>query len=178
MLAYSATDPEGCASEFGKVWKTVWSYLESTDSSTRKAASGSLDLLSQCITPALIEPAIKEDNLGNPQSALGKIIAQVTTALNSLAFARSIPQILSTTSSLIDNLRYRSGPRKSPTAAESLLLPLIQKIGELRIQKGFENKEGADIVLATAMQVVGPEVLLRVLPLNLEPADRYVSWYI
>jgi ribosomal RNA-processing protein 12 len=172
MLAYSATDPEGCAVEVGNVWKIIWSYLESTDPSTRKAASESLDLLSQCITPVLIESTIKEDVRDEPKSVLGKIIAQVMNALGSLAYARSISEVLSATSSLIANLRYRRGSRKSPTAAEILMSPLIRKIGDLRVQKGFEDKEGADVVLATAMRVVGPEVLLRVLPLNLEPADR------
>jgi len=94
-------------------------------------------------------------------------------ALRSVAFAQSMPQLLSTVSSLIVGLRYRDVSRSSPTAAERLLLPLIGYVGELRVQKGFEYKEDADATLATAMRVLGPEVLLGVLPLNLEPSDRY-----
>ena len=42
------------------------------------------------------------------------------------------------------------------------------------MQKGFEYKENADATLSVAMSVLGPAVLLRELPLNLDVADRYV----
>lgn len=177
MLAYSIADSEACAAELSKVWKTVWSFLESSDASTRKAAAHSLELLSQCFSRTLVVSAVKEVGQGEPKYILGKIIAQITKALDSLAYARAMPELLSVISSLITSLRYREGSQTAPTAAESLLLPLIQKVGELRTQKGFESKESADSTLSTAMRVVGPEVLLRVLPLNLEPADRYVTFY-
>lgn len=171
MLAYNLTNADACAVELGKVWKSVWNFLESTDAPTRKASAQSLDLLSRCLTPTLISSALQD---ADSRSTLGKIVAQVTKALDSLAYARAIPELLSVVSSLISNLRHRHASRSSPTAAESLLLPLIKKVGELRTQKGFEHKEGADATLATAMRVLGPQVMLQVLPLNLEPADRYV----
>lgn len=176
MLAYHAADSEACAAELGRVWKTLWSFLESTHPATRKAASKSLDLLSQCFTPSLIDSAIQQDKTASLNSVVGNIISQTTKALDSIAFARSMPELLSVISSLITNLRYRSDGRKAKKAnaatTEALLLPLIQKVGDLRTQKGFEHKEAADSTLATAMRVLGPEVLLTVLPLNLEPSDR------
>jgi hypothetical protein len=45
-----------------------------------------------------------------------------------------------------------------PTAAELLILPLIVRIGNLRISKGFEYKEAADTTLSTDMHIIGPEV--------------------
>ena len=167
---YSALDADSCATELGKVWKAVWTFLESSDPLSRKAASQSLVGLCRCFTPTLITAAFDD---ATPTSTLGSIITQTTKALHSLAFAQSIPHLLSITSSLIASLRYRVGSRSSPTAAERLLFSLIGYVGELRVQKGFEYKEDADATLATAMQVLGPEVLLRILPLNLEPADRY-----
>jgi ribosomal RNA-processing protein 12 len=178
MLAYSSANSEACADDLGNVWKTVWPYLESTDSSTRKAAAETLDLLSKCITPSLVTSAINDVGQDDKTSGLGKIVAQITKALDSFGFARSISEVLSVISSLIDNLRYREGSRTSPTAAESLLLPLIRKVGDLRIQKGFEYKEAADATLSTAMRVVGPQVLLTALPLNLEPSDRYAALWL
>jgi ribosomal RNA-processing protein 12 len=82
-----------------------------------------------------------------------------------------MPELLVIISSLISGLRSRQS-RKSPSAAEVLLLPLIAQVGELRTRKGFEYKEAADATLSTAMRVLGPEVLFRVLPLNLEPEQR------
>jgi ribosomal RNA-processing protein 12 len=174
MLGYSNVDPDSCSAQIDKVWKAVWVFLESSDSSTRRAAAESLKLLTCCFSPKLLQSAIHEDGSGQTKSTLRKIIVETMNALGSLAFARSIPELLSIISSLIDNLADRPS-RMSPTYAESLVLDLIQKVGDLRIQKGFEYKEAADDTLAVAMRVVGPEVLLRVLPLNLEPSDRYVD---
>ncbi|KAF5380415.1 hypothetical protein D9615_004614 [Tricholomella constricta] len=166
---YRATDNGAHSNQLGKVWKTIWSFLESSDAPTRKAAAQSLDVLCCSFSPALISSALQD---GASKDTLRKIITQTTQALDSLAYARAMPELLSVLSSMIVNLRYRPKPRSSPTAAESLLLPLIVHVGTLRIQKGFEYKEAADATLATAMRILGPEVLLRVLPLNLEPSDR------
>jgi ribosomal RNA-processing protein 12 len=174
MLTYNVVNPEACAKELGKVWKTIWNFLDSNDLATRKASAGALDALCHCFNPSLISSALQDDE---SKSTLGRIITQVTKALDSLAFARSMPELLSVVSSLTMNLRQRVGPRASPTVAESLLLPLIAHLGELRSSKGFEYKEGVDGTLSTAMRVLGPEVLLRILPLNLEPPDRYVSCF-
>ncbi|KAG5638468.1 hypothetical protein H0H81_012533 [Sphagnurus paluster] len=165
---YRATDTDSHAKELAKVWKTVWMFLDSSDPATRKAAAQSLDILCGCFTPALVSSALQD---GAFKSTLNKIIKQTTQALDSLAYTRSVPELLSVASSMIANLRHRPS-KSSPTGAETLLLPLIEYIGELRVKKGFEYKEAADATLATAMRVLGPEVLLRVLPLNLEPTDR------
>ncbi|KII92412.1 hypothetical protein PLICRDRAFT_172507 [Plicaturopsis crispa FD-325 SS-3] len=172
MLAYSSADADACAGQLGKVWKAVWNFLESGDASTRKAAADSLDMLAQCFTPTLIAAAIQEAPGGEDKTFLRKIVSQASKALDSLSYAQSIPELLSVISSLTTNLRYRGGGRTSPTAAELLVMPLIEKIADLRIQKGFEYKEAADATIAATLRVVGPEVLLNALPLNIEPADR------
>src|SRR6202011_3922770 len=100
-------------------------------------------------------------------SVFGSIISQTSKALDSLAFARSMPELLSVISSLITNLRYRNECRTTILPAKSPLLPLIQRIGDLRTEKGFQHKEAADATLGTAMRVLGPEILLKILPLNL-----------
>lgn len=176
MVAFKSADADASSAQLGKAWKAMWPFLESNDLSIRNASAESLGLLAKCFTPALITPAIRESNKsdgGEPKTQLNKIISQTDKALESLAFARSMPQLLSVISSLLLNLRYRDSPAAS-TAAEILLLPIVKKIGDLRLQKDFEHKESVDATLGSAMSVMGPQVLLRVLPLNLEPADRYV----
>ena len=175
MLAYRQHNAEECVAEVGKVWKAIWNLLDSQDAATRKAAAEALSMLGQCFTPALIAAAIKEKDSAEKKSVLGKIISQTTDALDSLAYARAIPHVLSVASSLVENLRYRGGSRKNPTAAEQLLQPLVTKVADLRVQKTFEHKEAADATLSTAMRVLGPQVLLRWLPLNLETVDRCVA---
>ena len=176
MLAQSATDPDAGAEGVGKVWKAVWPFLESSESSVRKAAAECLGSVARCFTPTFIGLALCETGQNEANSSLNKIISQVTEGVDSLPLARSMTELLDVISSLIYSLRHRVN-RTSPSATESLLLPLIQKVGDLRTQKGFEYKEAVDETLATAMRVVGPEVLLRVLPLNLEPSDRYDLYF-
>lgn len=168
LVAYNTIDSKAASSDLGKVWKSVWNFLDSSDASTRKAAAKALSSVSTCFTPTLIAAAIadKEDT-----SAIRKIVAQVTKALDSLSYARAIPEILSIISSLITNLQHRSS-KAAPTAAEIILGPLIIRLSELRIDKAFEYKEAADATLAVAMRILGPAVLLELLPLNLEPATR------
>ena len=169
FVAYNAVDQTAALKELPKVWKSVWDFLDSTDAATRKVTAQSLCALSSCFSPALASAAI----LDQDGSSIRKIISQVTKALDSLTYARSIPELLSIISSFITNLRHRDS-KTSPTAAELLVLPLIVRIGNLRTSKGFEYKEAADATLSTAMHVIGPEALLNALPLNLDPASRCV----
>jgi len=169
LFAYRGVPQTAYATALGKVWNTIWPFLDSTDSKTRKAAAESLNNLCRSFTQELISAALRDSN---SRSTLHQVIRQLTKDLDSLAYARAMPEMLSVVASLITHLQYRLDPT-SQSAAELLLLPLIQRVGDLRIQKGFEYKEDADNTLAAAMRVLGPEVLLQILPLNIEPSDRY-----
>ena len=170
LVAYNVVDQTATSEELPKVWKSVWNFLDSSDAATRKATAQSLCALSSCFSPALSSAAILDQD---GSSIIRRIVSQITKALDSLAYTRSIPELLSITSSIITNLRQRDS-KTSPTAAELLILPLIVRIGDLRISKGFEHKEAADATLSTAMRIIGPEALLNALPLNLDPASRHV----
>ena len=169
LVAYKTVDSKAASHELNKVWKSIWNFFESSDAGVRKATAAALTAVSTCFTPDLIETAIP-DRTGS--SSIRKIIAQVSTALDSLTYARAIPEILSIISSLLTSLQHRSD-RDAPTAAEMLLSPLIMRIADLRISKSFEYKEAADATLSVAMRVLGPAVLLEMLPLNLEQETRY-----
>jgi ribosomal RNA-processing protein 12 len=173
FLVYKNTDPRASAGELWEVWKAVWAFLESSDVTVRKASCQSLELLAQCLTPETIRLAMQERGQSEPKSTLGRIVGDAEKAFQSLAFARSMSELLLAISALISNLRYREMPA-GPTAAEVLLLPLVQRIGNMRTEKNFEHKGAADRVLSQAMGTIGPAVLLNALPLNLEPADRSV----
>ncbi|EIW63581.1 NUC173-domain-containing protein [Trametes versicolor FP-101664 SS1] len=172
MLAYHHANADECVLQVNKVWKALWNLLESSEAATRKAAGQALANLGKCFTPATIKAAVKEKDSDEPKNPIRKIIFQTSAALDSLTYARAIPDVLSVVSSLIENLRFRNGSRKNSTAAEQLMLPLITKIADLRVQKTFEHKEAADATLGTAVRIMGPEVVLRALPLNLETVDR------
>ncbi|KAH9485194.1 Ribosomal RNA-processing protein 12 [Psilocybe cubensis] len=168
MAAHYTLDPDKASKEVGKVWKSVWNFMDSTDVGVRKATSEALCSISSCFSSTLISAAVSDKD---GSSTIRKIVAQVSKALDSLQYARAIPEILSVISAFITNLQVRSS-KTSPTATELLLMPLIVRIADLRISKGFEHKEAADSTLSVAMRILGPEVLLGTLPLNLEPGDR------
>ncbi|KXN91076.1 Ribosomal RNA-processing protein 12 [Leucoagaricus sp. SymC.cos] len=168
MEAYKNIDTEACGRELNKIWKAVWNFLDSNDAVARKSVAHSLGTLIHCFPPTLIETAVADPH---GSSTIPRIISQITKALDNIAYARSMPELLAIITSLVSGLKSRKS-RKSPTAAEVLLLPLIAQVGDLRTRKAFEYKEAADSTLSTTMQILGPEVLLRVLPLNLEPEQR------
>jgi ribosomal RNA-processing protein 12 len=158
LLAYSKVDGPSSDRELFRVWKIVWTYLESTHSPTRNAAVESLQTLTQCFSESLLESATT-----NTSSTVPKIVSHATKALDSLTYARAFPEMLAVFSSLFVSVVPH---------APSLLVPAVEKVGALRTQKSFEFKEDADRALTTAMQSFGPQALLQILPLNLEPADR------
>jgi len=172
LVSCKEVSPEEFESELPRAWKSVWDFLESTDRDTRKSAAEALDLISTCFNPPLIEKALSDTRRGADDSIIVKIVTQAQRALDSLTFAGSIPELLSVISSLIRALRYRGGVVTDPTAAEVIAPGIVKKIGTLRIQKNFEYKEDADKTLGVVMGVIGPEALLKLLPLNLEPSDR------
>ena len=170
LVAFNTVNQNSASLEVGSVWKAVWKFLDSPDANSRKASAQSLSAISTCFSPKLISAAIADQE---NTTLLRKIILQVTKALDSLSYAQAIPELLSVISSIIMNLKYRE-TKTAPTAAETLVIPLVVRIADLRISKGFEYKEAADATLSVAMRVMGPEVLLKALPLNLEPGNRYV----
>lgn len=172
LMSYKKTSPEQFVFQLPRTWKSIWGFLESTDRDTRKSAAEALHLISTCFTSSLIENALSDTRQGTDDSIVVKIITQTRKALDSLPFARSIPELLSVISSLVQALSYRGGVAPNPTAAEVLMAGIVEKIGTLRTQKGFEYKEDADGTLGVVMGVIGPEALLAILPLNLEPSDR------
>lgn len=172
MLAYRSADPEASSREFIKVWKTVWSFFETSHAQARKAAAQALESLAGCITLPMARTAVVD--APDSKSPVRTAIAQISKALDSLAYALAIPELLHVVCSLILNLNMRLKNGTSTLAAETLLLPLVQKIADLRIQKNFEHKEAADNVISTAMRVIGPAIMLEAMPLNLEPQDRFV----
>ena len=172
LASYKETSPGEVELELPWAWKRIWDFLESTDRDTRRSATEALDLISACFSSPLIEKALSDAHNGTDNSIVLKIITQAQKALDSLTFARSVPELLSVISSLVRALRHRGGVATNPTAAEVLMPGIITKIGTLRTQKHFEYKEDADRTLGVVMGVIGPGALLEILPLNLEPSDR------
>ncbi|TKY89072.1 hypothetical protein EX895_001603 [Sporisorium graminicola] len=130
-------------------------------------------LLRYCVPDAAIADSLKAsfskkkaantpllDMIQSIEDALGK---------DSLQYMHSRAEILSVLASLIARLRYHYVPNTLPPhpAAASLTMHIVQTIAQLRQQDNFEHREYADAVIAAAVEVCGPRLLLDALPLNL-----------
>lgn len=167
VLALNRAEPEVASAEIGRIWKMIFPYLEASEVPVRRETASTLGNLTQCISHLVIDEAVKGKN-----NVVDQIITQLMKALDALSYVRAMAELLAVVSSVMEALRYRPDGRGTPTAAEILIAPLIDKIGGMRIKRGFEYKEAADSVLRTAIGVMGPEALLTILPLNIMPEDR------
>ena len=148
-------------------------------------AIGSQGIVRYCITDDAIVASVNYARQGSLEAGarkkqktpfLTRIITAVTEALGTHALRTGY--LLSILASLISRLRLAvtSGGEAAidvsgtgMTAAEELLLPLVREVGDLRNQKGFDDKAKVDEVVGSAIEVMGVEAVLKALPLNIEP---------
>ncbi|SJX64397.1 related to RRP12-Protein required for normal pre-rRNA processing [Sporisorium reilianum f. sp. reilianum] len=164
-----------------QVWNDVFALSLSAKSDASRTAPAVraagrdtlIALLRYCVPDAAVADSLKAsfskkkaasapllDMIQSIEDALGK---------DSLQYMHSRAEILSTLASLIARLRYHYVPNTQPPhpAAASLTMHIVQTVAELRQQDNFEHREYADTVIAAAVEVCGPRLLLDALPLNL-----------
>ncbi|EEB99582.1 hypothetical protein MPER_00714, partial [Moniliophthora perniciosa FA553] len=161
MFIFKEINSSAFSSRVPNVWKTIWPYLESTNNAVRQAAAQSISTLCRCL--------VSMDEKADGKLNVSTIVAQISKAFTSVAYTRALPELLSISSSLIASLQQ--GGLVSENCISSVQ-PLIVQIGGLRVEQNFEHKEAADTVLSTAIRVLGPEVVLKISPLNLKPEHR------
>ncbi|THU95393.1 ribosomal RNA-processing protein 12 [Dendrothele bispora CBS 962.96] len=164
MAAFSVTDNDACMEHVQSIWKTVWPFLESSNTAVRQAAARSVDLLLDCVS--------QNDH---SFTKFGDFASHISKGLSSVNFTRAIPELLQVASSLVISSQNSKDKKPLTHSVNQTILSLIEQIGSLRVAKGFEYKEAADGTLSSAMRAFGPEVILKVLPLNIEPSDRQAS---
>ncbi|GAA5863175.1 hypothetical protein JCM8547_002822 [Rhodosporidiobolus lusitaniae] len=135
-------------------------------------ASASTAPLRQSVETAcslMIRHCISDEDIvaaANGEGATTKtVIELVEKALTSPRYAAaSQPHVLALAKALFLRLRLRVG---SAPAAATLLTKTLVLIGKMREDSRFEWKKEADAVLDSAIKVLGPEVVLKYLPLGL-----------
>ncbi|SZF02574.1 unnamed protein product [Blumeria hordei] len=140
-------------------------FLSSPSFAIRDAASACLiRLMETCIPPSiLLQPSIYDE----------KTIEKLgSAALNllSIKYQAAWPETFKVISAMFDGLRWKS---------ESILLNAVKIIGEMRENDSFSGKKDADVVIGKAVKAIGPEAVLRVLPLNLiapKPGQPGRAW--
>ena len=150
-------------------------------------AIGSQGIVRYCITDDMILASLNYRRQGSLEPGsrkkqktpfLSRLIAAVTEALGKNA--SRMGQLLPILTALVSRLRLRVNPDgqaavdpsgQGVAAAQELLLDLVTEVGDLRTDKGFEEKAKVDDLVGAAIEVMGVEAVLKALPLNIEPDE-------
>jgi ribosomal RNA-processing protein 12 len=141
-----------------KIWDLAFTYLESTPE-IRKSAEDTLIQLTQCAVPLLPHP---------PTSLLHTLEASMT----SLAYAPALGNVLRILEGLVLVFAATWNDAANKSAAQAYFRDVVSKVGEMRVKKGFQYREGADAVFSAFARAAGVDALLSLLPLNLVPEER------
>ena len=146
-------DPEETFHKLPDLFDMISRFLASMSHNIRISASECLiSFVANCIPlTAVLEPSILDEKV------LEKI-GQSATNLLSVQYQSAWMETFNVLSALFDALKWRSSP---------LLNDVVKAVGDLRGNDSFNGKKEADTVLGKAIEAMGPEAILGLLPLNL-----------
>ncbi|KAK1139649.1 pre-rRNA processing protein [Aspergillus melleus] len=145
--------PEDTFEKLPDLFNMISSYLASPSSNIRVSASECLvSFLANCIpNSVIIEPSVYDEK------TLEKL-AKAATDLLSVKYQAAWAEVFNVCSAMFDSFKWRSSP---------FLDSIVKTVGELRSNESFHGKKEADQVLGSAVEAMGPEAVLEILPLNI-----------
>uniref|UniRef100_A0A060TIG9 ARAD1D46442p n=1 Tax=Blastobotrys adeninivorans TaxID=409370 RepID=A0A060TIG9_BLAAD len=166
--SYCRVLPKKCFAKLPSMFDTITGFLESSSENVRISGS-------QCLV-ALATTAIPDEVLLGTKSS--KVIDQRETVLSKVCnsafgllhvkFQGSWKETMEVLVALFDKLRWRSNPH---------LINALKVVGALRTDESFnDGRVDADKVIAAAIRALGPETVLKYLPLNLEAGQAARAW--
>ncbi|KAI9741231.1 MAG: hypothetical protein M1834_002947 [Cirrosporium novae-zelandiae] len=158
-------NPEETFQKLPELFNMVFGFLASSSHNIRVSASECLiSFMQNCVSNSVIlEPSIFDE----------KVLEKLSRSANdllSVKYQSAWMEVFNVLSSMFDAFKWRSDP---------LLVDALKTIGELRGNESFNGKKEADSVLASAVKAMGPEAVLRTLPLNLnkpKPGQPGRAW--
>lgn len=158
-------NPEDTFQKLPELFEMVSGFLASSSHNIRVSASECLiSFAVNCIPDtAILEPSVYDEKV------LEKL-AKVTTALLSVKYRSAWMEVFTILSALFSAFRWRS---------VGLLDDIVKAVGELRGNDSFNGKKEADVVLGNAIEAMGPDSVLEILPLNLvkpKPGQSGRAW--
>ena len=145
--------PEDTFQKLPELFEMISGFLASSSHNIRVSASeGLISFVVNCVPiTAILEPSLYEEKV------LGKL-AKAVTPLLSVKYRSAWMEVFTVLSALFSVFRWRS---------IGLLDDVVKAVGELRGNDSFNGKKEADVVLGNAIEAMGPDSVLRILPLNL-----------
>ncbi|GAA5912876.1 hypothetical protein JCM5296_003893 [Sporobolomyces johnsonii] len=175
MVALARTDSTAALSRLSTLFPTILPLLASatTPALRQSVETACTIMIRHCIPDDEITAAVQNDE----GATLKQVIELVEKALTSPRYAaQSQPHVLALAKALVLRLRLRvpaasssSDAARPAPAAASLMTKTLVLLGKMREDSRFEWKKEADAVLDSFIKVLGPEVVLSYLPLNLAP---------
>ena len=149
----SQLNPDETFLKLPEIFDMISVFLGSMSHNIRVSASECLiSFLANCIPASvIIEPSVYDEKV------LEKL-AKGAINLLSVTYQAAWMEVFNVLSAMFEMLKWRSSP---------FLNDAIKTIGELRGNDSFNGKKEADAVLGKAMEAIGPETMLSILPLNL-----------
>ena len=146
-------DPEDTFQKLPAVFEMIAGFLASPSHNIRVSASECLiSFVANCIPESVIlEPSIYDEK------TLEKL-AKLASDLLSVKFQSAWMDVFNVLSAMFDSLKWRADP---------VMGEIVKVVGELRGNDSFNGKKEADEVLGKAVEAMGPEAVLNILPLNL-----------
>ena len=151
---FAQVNPDEIFAKLPDLLNLVSDFLTSPSHNIRISASECLiSFFSSCVPDGVIsEPSIYDEKILDQ-------LGEKANGLLALKYQSAWIEVFTALAALFDALRYRGNP---------CLLPVVKAIGELRGSDSFHGKKEADELLGHAIRSLGPEVVLSVLPLNLD----------
>ncbi|KAJ5243291.1 uncharacterized protein N7469_001618 [Penicillium citrinum] len=145
--------PEDTFEKLPDLFQLISGFLASPSHNIRISASECLiSFLHNCIpNSVIIEPSVYDEK------TLEKL-ARATADLLSVKYQAAWMEVFNVCSAMFDCYKWQSSP---------FLVDIVSTIGELRSNESFHGKKEADSVLSSAIEAMGPEAVLEILPLNI-----------
>ncbi|KAI1105055.1 NUC173-domain-containing protein [Jackrogersella minutella] len=146
-------EPEETFQKLPDLFTMVSEFMESSSHNIRISASECLiSFMANCIPDqVIVEPSIYDEKV------LEKL-ANIAENLLSVRYQAAWMETFNVLGAIFDALKWRADP---------MMLNVVRTVGELRGNDSFMGKKEGDEVLGKAIQAMGPESVLSVLPLNL-----------
>lgn len=173
--SFATLDPSTYITKCLQMIKTVINYLASDSKDIYSSASHCLIALTMAIPDNFLLQPTKDNGITGEiyeqvDDLIGELAELIQNELLSIKYQHAFKEILQYINETILKLRSRSNPD---------FLAIVETIGEWRTNESqdFPHNKEAEDVLASSISVMGPEVVLSSLPLNLSnPGKPGRAW--
>ena len=146
-------EPDETFQKLPELFTMISAFLASSSHNIRVSASECLiSFMANCVPDSvLLEPSIFDEKI------LEKL-SKAAVELLSVKYQAAWMETFNVLGAMFDGLRWRADP---------ILGDVVRTVGELRGNDSFTGKEEVDEIIGKAIRAMGPDSVLKILPLNL-----------